>query len=78
MKPFTLVGVDGNAFCIMAYTKNAMRQAGFTRQQMAEYQNEVTKLDYNCLIVKSMDILDECNKKLGLEEASEDKENEIY
>ena len=69
MKPFTLVGVDGNAFCVIAYTKNAMRKAGFTRQQMAEYQNEVTKLDYDYLIVKSMDILDECNEKLGLSDS---------
>ena len=78
MKPFTLVGVDGNAFCVIAYTKNAMRKAGFTRQQMAEYQNEVTQLDYDYLIVKSMDILDECNKKLGLEEDGECEEDEIY
>ena len=32
MKPFTLVGVNSNAFCIIAYVQKAMKQAGFSRQ----------------------------------------------
>lgn len=30
---FSLVGVDGNAFNIMAYVKTAMREAGFSKEE---------------------------------------------
>lgn len=47
MKPFTLVGVDSNAFCIIAYVQKAMKQAGFNRQQIDDYANNATQGDYN-------------------------------
>lgn len=30
---FSLVGIDGNAFNIMAYVKTAMREAGFSKKE---------------------------------------------
>lgn len=34
MKRYTLVGVDGNAFSIMAYTARAMREAKFSKDEI--------------------------------------------
>ena len=38
MKKYSLVGVDGNAFCLMGYTRDAMEDARRTlRKTMPEY-----------------------------------------
>lgn len=37
-KKFSLVGVDGNAFNIMAYVKTAMREAGFSKKERSAYR----------------------------------------
>lgn len=34
MEPFSLVGVNGNAFCVMGYVKDAMRKAGFNKNEI--------------------------------------------
>ena len=75
MKQFTLVGVNGNAFCVLAYVSNAMQQAGFTRSQIANYTKKATVGSYDLLIVESMDMLDECNRRLGLVDCEEDDED---
>lgn len=73
MEPFSLVGVNGNAFCVMGYVKDAMRKAGFNKNEIDNYFKTATAGDYDMLIVYSMDILDECNKKLGLEEFEDEE-----
>ena len=67
MKPFSLVGVDGNAFNVMGYTANAMKKAGYTQDEIKEYQKLATSGDYNQLLVLSMEWIDKCNEVLGLE-----------
>lgn len=72
MKPFSLVGIDGNAFNIMGYTANAMKEASLSREEIKKYQDEATSGDYNHLLRVSMQWLDKCNALLGLEDTEED------
>ena len=73
MEPFSLVGVDGNAFNVMGYTSNAMRKAGYTQDEIKEYQKLAMSGDYNQLLVLSMEWIDKCNEVLGL---TDDEEGE--
>lgn len=55
-----LVGHDGNAFSIMARVQKAMRRAGFTSEQIAEYRNECIKGDYDNMLQVTMRYVDVC------------------
>lgn len=72
MKPFNLVGVDGNAFSVMGYVSNAMKKAEFTRQEIEEYRQSAMSSDYNHLLCVSMEWIDKCNAKLGLEDEEDE------
>lgn len=58
---YTLVGVDGNAFCIMGYTANALKREGL-RDLVPKMREEATSSDYNHLIVTCMDYIDKANR----------------
>ena len=73
MQRFDLVGVDGNAFNIMGYVVNAMRNTGFTKEQIKDYQDEAMSSDYDNLLAVSVQRIDDCNEKL---EASGELEDE--
>lgn len=75
MKQFTLVGVDSNAFSVLAYVSKAMKKAGFTKSEIANYTKKATIGSYDLLIVESMDMLDECNQRLGLVDCKEHNED---
>lgn len=70
MKPFSLVGVDGNAFSIMGYTSRAMKKAGFT-DQVESYQLQATSGNYHELVCLSAQWVDRCNEALGLQDEEE-------
>ena len=72
MKPFSLIGVDSNAFVIMGYTSNAMRQAGYNQEEVERYQRIAQSGDYNQLLVLSNEWIEKCNQVLGLEEKAYD------
>lgn len=74
MKPYSLVGVDGNAFSVMGYTANAMRKAGFSKEDIDKMHDEATSRDYNHLLYVCMDYVDKVNEKLGLEYSEEDED----
>lgn len=76
MEQFTLVGVDGNAFSIIAYTTRAMKKAGFTAQ-VAQYQKEATSGDYSNLICLSDEWLTKCNEALGLTDEDDEDWSEV-
>ena len=61
-KHYSLVGVDGNAFSVMAYTKNAMRQSGFSQTEINEYLEKATSSDYSNLLCLSAEMVEKCNK----------------
>ena len=66
-KKFSLVGVDGNAFSVMAYVKTAMREAGFSRKEMSEYIEDCMRGDYDRLLILSEEMIERCNDALGLD-----------
>jgi hypothetical protein len=45
-----LSGNDGNAFAIMAQVNRALRNAGATPDELAQYQQESMSGDYNNLL----------------------------
>ena len=49
-----LTGEDGNAFFIMGRVQNAMRKAGVSKEQIAEYWKEATSGDYDHLLQTTM------------------------
>lgn len=74
MKAFNLVGVNGNAFSVMAYVSNAMRKVGYNPSDIAEYQKKATSGNYDMLLCLSVEMIDNCNEKLGLTDEDEDDE----
>ena len=62
-KHYDLVGVDGNAFSIMGYVRSAMKECGFSKDEIETYIKDATSNDYNHLLVVSMDIIDKCNER---------------
>lgn len=66
MKQYSLVGQNGNAYNIMGYVSNAMRQCNFTKAEMDEYIERASSDDYHHLLVVSTEYLDKCNIKMIL------------
>ena len=58
---YTLEGLDGNAFCIMAYVNEAMRKEGKPPKERNAYTKEVTTGDYDNLLAVSQSVLNELN-----------------
>ena len=75
MSRFTLVGVDGNAFCIMGYTANALKRAGL-RDKISEMHERATAGDYNNLICVCDEYVEMANKELGLDEEDDEYEDD--
>ena len=50
-----LVGRDGNAFAIMGAVSKALRRAGATAEEIAEYREESTSGDYDNLLRVAME-----------------------
>ena len=61
---YSLVGVDGNAYLIMAYVQRAMRQCGKTREEQDAYINDAENGDYDHLLSVSMDMIDKLNEEI--------------
>ena len=45
-----LIGNDGNAFAILGSVQRALRKAGATPAEVAEFMDEATKGDYDHLL----------------------------
>lgn len=70
--PFTLVGVDGNAFSIMAYVKHAMKKARFSDSDKEAYIKDAMGSNYDHLLSVSIDMIDKVNKTLFGDSYDED------
>lgn len=46
----TLVGEDGNAFTVIGLVTRAMKKAGLTTEQVAEFRNEAMAGSYDHLL----------------------------
>jgi len=72
MSKYTLVGVNSNAFCILGYTQKAMREQGFSKEEIQQMQTNATSGNYYELIAECQEWLDKCNERV--EESEEDSE----
>lgn len=63
--PYSLVGIDGNAFSVMAYTINAMKQCGYSNDAITCYKQEAIAGNYDDLLSLSITMVDNCNKLSG-------------
>ena len=69
---YNLVGIDGNAYSIMGYVTDAMKEEGFSKPERDEYLRDTTSSDYNHLLCVSIDYVELCNERAG--EFSDDVE----
>lgn len=61
-KNYSLIGVDGNAFCVMGYVSKAMKECKKTEEEIDEYLQEAKSSDYNNLLCVSMYMIEKLNK----------------
>lgn len=60
---YTLEGIDGNAFAVVAYVAKAMRNEGFTKAEVEDYDTRAKSADYGHLLRASLEMIDECNER---------------
>ena len=65
---YNLVGIDGNAFCVMGYVIRAMKECGFKKEEIDAYQKDAMSSDYNHLLCASVELIDCCNEMCGDDE----------
>lgn len=63
-REYSLVGVDGNAFSVMGYVSDAMRECGMKKEDIDNYQIEAMSGDYNNLLAVSCEMLDRLNTEV--------------
>lgn len=64
---FSLTGLNGNAWCIMAYVTEAMRKSGVQAAKRNEYVKQATGGDYDNLVAVSQGILDRLNANIPIQ-----------
>ena len=47
----------------MGYVTRAMRETGFTQEEIQAYREDAQSDDYNHLLCVSMDMIDKCNER---------------
>lgn len=60
---YSLIGVDGNAFGVMAYVQKAMRSEKFTKEEIDAYTKDAMSSDYSHLLQVSEEMVEKCNDK---------------
>lgn len=76
MKAYTLIGVNGNAFAIMAYTASAMKAAKFSKDEIDQMHTEAKSGDYWHLIAVCDSYIDAVNERLGWVECDDYEDTE--
>lgn len=63
---YTLVGVNGNVFAVLAYVSECMRKEGHPRQEIQEFTSNCLNggYDYNQIICMCADKIDELNNNM--------------
>ena len=62
---FCLVGVDGNAYAVVGYVRNAMKQSGFNEQEIKAYLDDAMSSNYDHLLAVSFEMVDKCNERVA-------------
>ncbi|OWV26598.1 hypothetical protein B7988_05405 [Fibrobacter sp. UWB1] len=81
MVKYTLIGLNGNAYSIMAYVCDALKQE---RENMelasdeyetikADYLKDAMSGDYNHLLCVSFDMIERINKDIGCDISDDDQ-----
>lgn len=73
---YDLVGINGNAFAIFAYTSRAMEETGFTRDEIADYQRSAMKSDYDNLLYVSAQKIAKANERAKAAGYNDNEEDE--
>lgn len=60
---YTLVGVDGNAFSVMGYVRNAMKREHCTKEEIDAYTKDAMSSDYYHLLAVSNVTLEALNEE---------------
>lgn len=61
---YSLIGVDGNAFCVMGYVRKAMKREGFSEKEIDDYTEDAKSSDYNHLLAVSVAMVDKVNNAI--------------
>lgn len=72
---YNLVGVDGNAFAVMGYVRDAMRKEGCSLEEQKAYTEDAMSGGYSQLLCASMNMIEQLNDKRQ-DEFSDDNEDE--
>ena len=65
---YSLIGIDGNAYAVMAYVTSAMRAEGKSNAEIDKYLIDAKSGDYSKLISVSVDMINELNKQILIKE----------
>ena len=66
MSKYDLVGIDGNAFYVIAYVIKAMKREGYTPEEIADYKKDAESGDYDNLLGVSFEMIEKVNEKVAL------------
>ncbi len=58
----SLIGINGNAFAIIAAVERGLRRAGATSEQRAQFRNEAMSGDFSNLLATAMKWTDDENE----------------
>jgi hypothetical protein len=59
---YDLVGIDGNAYAIMAYVRRAMQFEKKSREDIEKYLKDATSGDYDNLLQLSLEMIGNLNE----------------
>jgi hypothetical protein len=62
---YDLVGINGNAYCVMGYVARAMRECGRSESEITAYYLDAKSGDYNHLLAVSDSMVDTLNETKG-------------
>lgn len=60
---YNLVGINGNAFSVIGYVVNAMKEQHHTTEEIKNYKKDAMSSDYNHLLTVSIEMIDKCNEE---------------
>lgn len=63
MDKYSLVGIDGNAFAVMGYTANSMKEVGFSAKEIEDYYGDAMSSNYDYLLAISAEMIEKCNER---------------
>ena len=61
-KKYSLIGINGNAFCVMGYVSLAMQEVGMSKEEINQYILNAMSSNYDHLLSVSFDMINDCNK----------------